>query len=348
MGRVRRRVARGRQRRELEQRGAAARAGPLERAPAVHAARRRRPRVRTRQPPALRPLPRLGGRVAVGGRRGRGGAWGARPREARRQRGLLGGGGRPVARGRASGQRRVGAGVTCGRRGVSGAASAVGPRPCADRGDAAASLGRRLPGVRDRGATAARATAPPRWSRRRPRDPGQIQPGRTAPCAGDPQDSAEPRRGGKGQSPGRKRGQTQQQQKRRAEAGPRHCPQPDSSGATEARLPHQPCQTAVPAPRPNQQPRVDGHRCPPGKNLFLPIWSSRPAPPTPHPPRSSHRCQEETLNDPHLLQGLGTLGGKDCPSLGARPGPAQPALFSVPCELGSQLHGVTTQVPRSL
>lgn len=120
--RVRWRVARRRQRRQLEQRGAAARAGPLERAPAVYAARRRRPRVRAQQPAALRPRPLRGprrglglglgrcrGRGASRGGRGLRGAGRGRARGAR-ARGLLDGG-----RGRASGQWRVGAGVTCGR-----------------------------------------------------------------------------------------------------------------------------------------------------------------------------------------------------------------------------------------
>lgn len=137
--RVRWRVARRRQRRQLEQRGAAARAGPLERAPAVYAARRRRPRVRAQQPAALRPRPLRGprrglglglglgrcrGRGASRGGRGLRGAGRGRARGAR-ARGLLDG-----RRGRVSGQWRVGAGVTCvwtraGRR----AAAPRGRRP---------------------------------------------------------------------------------------------------------------------------------------------------------------------------------------------------------------------------
>lgn len=114
--RVRRRVARRLQGRQLEQRWAAARAGPLKRAPAVHAARRRRPRVRARQPAALRPRPRL----AVGrhGERGRGRARGAHAQGPLRRPGPLSDG-RGSPRGRASGQRHVGARVTCGRGGVS-------------------------------------------------------------------------------------------------------------------------------------------------------------------------------------------------------------------------------------
>lgn len=71
--RVRGVVARRLQRRELQQRGAAARAGPLERTAAVHAARRRRPRMRTWKPAALRDRPRL----SIGRRALRGG-WGRR------------------------------------------------------------------------------------------------------------------------------------------------------------------------------------------------------------------------------------------------------------------------------
>lgn len=118
---VRWRVARGLQRRKLEQCGAAARAGPLEGAPAVHTARRRRPRVCARQSAAFQPRPRrrprlrwrprpqlevrksCGSRVVRGGR-GRG--------RSERARGLLGGG-RYLPRGRASCQRHVRARVTC-------------------------------------------------------------------------------------------------------------------------------------------------------------------------------------------------------------------------------------------
>lgn len=114
----RRRGARQGQRRELEQRGAAAHAGPLERTPAVHAARRRRPRVGTGQRPALRSRTGLAGGPGRGGvrrcvvGRGRSGARSSRAREPRGRRGLLGVRW-PAARGRASGQRRVGARVTC-------------------------------------------------------------------------------------------------------------------------------------------------------------------------------------------------------------------------------------------
>lgn len=81
------------ERRQLAEFGAAARAWPLERASAVHAPRRRRPR--------MYPGPRCAG------------GWrGARRRRWSEMR-LMWDDGRAPARGRASSQRRVGAGVTC-------------------------------------------------------------------------------------------------------------------------------------------------------------------------------------------------------------------------------------------